>query len=120
MPSQPNGAQTPVAASAANAWSSEVLLIVDTRSTVAAKLSDEVGSVQGQGDDDLRMDDVSIGTEIDLTADPVEVFTVSYQVAGQRGIYPTGLLIGTVSQVYEASNCRPPDSRLFTDAHSAW
>jgi rod shape-determining protein MreC len=88
----------------ANAWSSEVQLIVDTRSTVAAKLSDEVGSVQGQGDDDLRMDDVSIGTEIDLTADPVEVFTVSYQVAGQRGIYPTGLLIGTVSQVYEASN----------------
>jgi rod shape-determining protein MreC len=81
-----------------------VQLIVDTRSTVAAKLSDEVGSVQGQGDDDLRMDDVSIGTEIDLTADPVEVFTVSYQVAGQRGIYPTGLLIGTVSQVYEASN----------------
>lgn len=89
-----------------NALSSEVQLIVDPRSTVAARLSDsfEVGSVQGQGDDDLRMDDVSIGTEIDLTADPVEVFTVSYQIAGQRGIYTPGLLIGTVSQVYEASN----------------
>jgi cell shape-determining protein MreC len=50
------------------------------------------------------MEDVSLGTDIDLTGDPVEVSTVSYQVSGQSGIYPPGILIGTVSKVYESPN----------------
>jgi rod shape-determining protein MreC len=89
-----------------NALSSEVQLIVDRRSTVAARLSGslEFGAVQGQGDQDLQMEDVSLGTDIDLTADPVEVLTASYRVSGQEGVYPPGILIGTVSRVYESSN----------------
>jgi rod shape-determining protein MreC len=84
----------------------EVQLILDRNSTVAARLSGsgEVGAVHGQGDEDLRMEDVSLGTDIDLTGDPVEVSTVSYQVSGQSGIYPPGILIGTVSKVYESPN----------------
>lgn len=89
-----------------NAISSEVQLILDRSSTVAALLSGsrEVGAVHGQGDDDLRMDDVSLGTDIDLTEDPVSVLTVSYRVSGESGIYPSGILVGTVSKVYESPN----------------
>jgi rod shape-determining protein MreC len=86
--------------------SSQVQLLIDRRSAVAGLLSSsrEVGEVVGQGDQDLRMDLITPGTKIDLAGDPVQVFTVSYDIRGNPGLYPPGLLIGTVSRVYEGSN----------------
>jgi rod shape-determining protein MreC len=86
--------------------SSQVELLVDRHWAAAGLLSStrETGLVVGQGDQDLRMDLITKGTEIDLTGDPVQVFTVSYDVNGNPGLYPPGLLIGTVSRVYEGSN----------------
>ena len=91
---------------AVNPLSSEVQLVIDRdfRAGGVLSTSRETGRIIGQGDDDLRMELISPGTEIDLEAGPVEVFTVSYEVHDQRGLYPPGILIGTVSRVYEGSN----------------
>jgi cell shape-determining protein MreC len=56
--------------------------------------SGEAGIVVGQGQEDLRMDLVTAGTPV--TANE-RVFTKSYELNGQRGIFPPGLLIGEVS-----------------------
>ena len=78
--------------------SAEVELIIDRNSAVAGRLavSHETGLVQGQGDDDLRMSLITPGTEVqgDET-----VVTQGYEVSGQRGLYPPGLVIGEVSRV---------------------
>ncbi len=86
--------------------SAQVQLIVDRRWAGAGLLSSsrETGLLVGQGDQDLKMNLVSPSTKIDLEAGPVQVFTVSYDVNGKPGLYPPGILIGTVSRVYNGSN----------------
>jgi rod shape-determining protein MreC len=81
-----------------SAISAEVELIIDRNSAVAGRLSvsHETGQVQGQGEGDLRMSLVTPGTTVqgDET-----VVTQGYEVNGQRGLYPPGLVIGQVSHV---------------------
>ena len=86
--------------------SAQVQLVVDRQWAGAGLLSTsrETGLLTGQGDQDLKMDLVSPGTKIDLNAGPVQVFTVSYDVNGSPGLYPPGILIGTVSRVFRGSN----------------
>lgn len=87
------------------AHSATVQLIIDRSHAVAGRLgSREVGLVRGQGDEDLVMELVEPGTEIDLASGPVDVFTMSYEINGQQGRYPPGLLIGEVSRVFEGQN----------------
>ena len=83
--------------------SSEVELIIDRDSAVAGRLSisHETGLVEGQGDGDLRMSLVSPGT---LVQGDETVVTQGYQVNGQRGLYPPGLVIGQVSHVVPGQN----------------
>ena len=77
--------------------SSEVQLIIDREAAVAGKLSisGETGLVEGQGDEDLRMSLVPPGTPI--TGNET-VVTQGYEVNGEKGLYPPGLIIGTVSR----------------------
>jgi rod shape-determining protein MreC len=86
--------------------SADVQLLIDRDFAVPGKLStsNETGLVEGRGEDDLRMDLLTPGVEVSDT-EPESVFTVGYRVNGQRGLYPPGLLIGTVSRAYSA-----PDS----------
>ena len=78
--------------------SAEVELIIDRNSVVAGRLSvsHETGQIQGQGDADLRMTLVTPGTSV---AGDETVVTQGYEVNGQRGLYPPGLVIGQVSHV---------------------
>ena len=81
--------------------SSVVQLIIDRNFAVAGKLStsQEAGLVMGRGEDDLRMGHLRPGIQVSQT-DPESVFTLGYEVNGQRGLYPPGLLIGTVSRAF--------------------
>jgi rod shape-determining protein MreC len=81
-----------------SAISAEVELIIDRNSTVAGRLSvsHETGQVQGQGEGDLRMSLVTPGTTV---AGDETVVTQGYEVNGQKGLYPPGLVIGQVSHV---------------------
>jgi rod shape-determining protein MreC len=87
------------------AHSADVQLVIDRAWKGAGVLGDshETGLVVGQGDQDLRMDGIAPDAEIDLAQHP-QVFTVSYAVNGQRGLYPPGILIGDVSRVFQGSN----------------
>jgi rod shape-determining protein MreC len=86
--------------------SADVELIIDRHSAVAGILSgsQQTGLVTGQGDQDLQMDGIEQDTPFDLAHHPVQVYTVSYQVNGERGLYRPGLLIGSVSQVFQGTN----------------
>jgi rod shape-determining protein MreC len=86
--------------------SSEIRLLIDRDFSVAGKLatSGELGLVQGQGEQDLQMLNVPTGTTFPQGDAPEYVFTVSYEIEGQHGRYPPGLLIGQVSSVHESSN----------------
>jgi rod shape-determining protein MreC len=90
--------------------SATVELLLDQNFAVAGRLSDAsraTGLVQGQGDQDPRMDGIpqDAGGQIQLNGDqPVEVFTMSYEINGQHGRYPPGILIGEVSSVIESTN----------------
>lgn len=81
-----------------SAVSAEVQLIIDRDSAVAGRLSvsQETGLVEGQGDGDLRMSLVNPGTVVEGNE---TVVTQGYEVNGQRGLYPPGLVIGEVSRV---------------------
>jgi rod shape-determining protein MreC len=81
--------------------SSVVQLIIDRDFAVAGKLatSQEAGLVMGRGEEDLRMGHLRPGIEVSQT-DPESVFTLGYEVNGQRGIYPPDILIGTVSRAF--------------------
>ena len=81
-----------------SAISAEVELIIDRNSAVAGRLSvsHETGQVQGQGEGDLRMSLVTPGTSV---AGDETVVTQGYEVNGQQGLYPPGLVIGQVSHV---------------------
>jgi rod shape-determining protein MreC len=85
--------------------SADVQLVIDRAWKGAGVLGgmSETGLVIGQGDQDLRMDGISPNAEIDLAQHP-QVFTLSYSVHGQQGLYPPGILIGDVSRVFQGSN----------------
>jgi len=81
--------------------SSVVQLIIDRDFAVAGKLStsQEAGLVMGRGENDLRMGHLRAGIQVGET-EPESVFTLGYEVNGQRGLYPPGILIGTVSRAF--------------------
>jgi rod shape-determining protein MreC len=81
--------------------SSVVQLIIDRDFAVAGKLStsQEAGLVMGRGENDLRMGHLRPGIQVSAT-EPESVFTLGYEVNGQRGLYPPGILIGTVSRAF--------------------
>ncbi len=81
--------------------SSVVQLIIDRDFAVAGKLSSsqEAGLVMGRGEDELRMGHLRPGIQVSET-EPESVFTLGYEVNGQRGLYPPGILIGTVSRAF--------------------
>jgi rod shape-determining protein MreC len=83
--------------------SAEVLLIIDRNSSVAGRLSvsHESGLVEGQGEEDLRMSLVTPGT---VVQGDETVVTQGYEVNGQRGLYPPGLVIGQVSHVISGTS----------------
>jgi rod shape-determining protein MreC len=81
--------------------SSVVQLIIDRDFAVAGRLSTsrEAGIVMGRGEEDLRMDLLAPGIQVSDT-EPESVFTLGYEVNGQPGLYPAGILIGTVSRAF--------------------
>ena len=81
--------------------SSVVQLIIDRDFAVAGRLSTshEAGIVVGRGEEDLRMDLLAPGIQVSET-EPESVFTMGYEVNGQPGLYPAGILIGTVSRAF--------------------
>ncbi|MGH2529564.1 MAG: rod shape-determining protein MreC [Actinomycetota bacterium] len=79
--------------------SAVVQLIVDPDSAVAGRLetSQQTGLVSGHGDQDLRMGLVDVTTDVEAGE---QVVTAGYRIPGvARGLYPPGILIGTVSRV---------------------
>jgi hypothetical protein len=68
-----------------------------------------VGLVQGNGDQDLTMQDIPATTKFPPSGTPESVFTVSYHVGDQHGRFPPNILIGTVSKVYEGVQ---PDAQV--------
>lgn len=96
-------------------FTSEVMLIIDRNSAVAGKLivSGQTGLVLGQGPGDLKMTLVNAGTDVQGAE---QVFTQGYQVNGQPGIYPPGLLIGQVSRSLPAA---PGDLQAFVTVRPA-
>lgn len=83
--------------------SADVELIIDPDHAAAAILdaSRETGLIEGQGDRDLRMSLITSNTEIEGGE---RVFTEAYEVGGQQGRYPPGILIGSVARVVPADN----------------
>jgi rod shape-determining protein MreC len=81
--------------------SATVQLLIDRDFEVPGILSTsrESGMVEGRGQDDLRMELISPDTEVSDT-EPEAVFTLGYRIEGQPGLYPPGLLIGTVSRAF--------------------
>jgi rod shape-determining protein MreC len=87
--------------------SATVELLIDQNFAVAGRISPTraTGLVQGRGDQDPEMDGIPQDTNIELTGDqPVQVFTMSYEINGQHGRYPPGILIGEVSSVIQSTN----------------
>ena len=79
--------------------SAVVQLIVDPDSAVAGRLetSRQTGLVSGHGDQDMRMGLVDVTTDVEAGE---QVVTAGYRIPGvAQGLYPPGILIGTVSRV---------------------
>jgi rod shape-determining protein MreC len=85
------------------AHASEVLLIIDRSSAVVGMLgaSGETGLVEGRGPGDLTMTFVNAGTQVEGDE---QVFTKGYEVNGQSGLFPPGMLIGQVSHSVPVTN----------------
>ena len=81
--------------------SSVVQLLIDRGFGVPATLSTshEAGMVEGRGEDELRMRLLGPGVEVGET-EPESVFTLGFRVNGRPGLYPAGILIGTVSRAF--------------------
>lgn len=81
--------------------SSVVQLLIDRGFGVPATLSTshEAGMVEGRGEGELRMRLLGPGVEVSQT-EPESVFTLGFQVQGEEGLYPPGILIGTVSRAF--------------------
>jgi rod shape-determining protein MreC len=87
--------------------SSDVELLIDQHFQVAGRLSvtSETGLVQGRGEQDLTMGLISPDAQVNLGGDqPIEVFTVSYEINGQHGRFPPDILIGQVASVVKNAN----------------
>jgi len=87
--------------------SADVQLLIDQNFAVAGRLSTTraTGLVRGRGEQDPSMDGIPQDTQIALNGvQPVQVFTVSYEINGQHGRYPPGILIGEVSSVIQSTN----------------
>lgn len=82
---------------------SQVQLIIDRKASVAAFLPGvrTRGIVEGQGDDDMTMRFVDTTAQV-ASGDVVE--TSGYQVGTLGGIYPPGLIVGTVSRTLPPEN----------------
>ena len=78
-----------------------LLIDRDTRSPRPIDGTEEAGLVEGQGASDLRMSLVEPGTVIEGGE---SVFTQGYELDGQPGLYPPGMLIGQVSRLIESEN----------------
>jgi len=91
--------------------SANVRLLIDQGFNVAGKLasSGAVGLVQGNGNQDLTMQDIPATTKFPPSGTPESVFTVSYHIGDQHGRFPPNILIGTVSKVYEGVQ---PDAQV--------
>jgi rod shape-determining protein MreC len=79
--------------------SAVVQLLIDPDSSVAGRLdvSRKTGLLTGEGDQDLRMGLVDTTTEVQPGE---QVVTAGYRIPGvAQGLYPPGILIGTVSRV---------------------
>jgi rod shape-determining protein MreC len=87
----------------ASSGAADVQLIIDRNSAVAGRLSvsGESGLVEGQGEGDLRMALVDPGTEVEGNE---TVVTKGYEVSGERGLYPPGIIIGQVSRTLSDPN----------------
>jgi rod shape-determining protein MreC len=87
----------------ASSGAAEIQLIIDRNSAVAGRLSvsGESGLVEGQGEGDLRMALVEPGTEVEGNE---TVVTKGYEVSGERGLYPPGIIIGQVSRTMSDPN----------------
>jgi rod shape-determining protein MreC len=83
--------------------SADVRLIIDRSFAVAATIqgTNEAGLVEGNGDADLRMSLVEPGT---LIEGDEAVFTQGYELDGEAGLYPPGMLIGQVSRLVPGDN----------------
>lgn len=83
--------------------SADVRLIIDRSFAVAATIqgTNEAGLVEGNGDADLRMSLVEPGT---LIEGDEAVFTQGYELDGESGLYPPGMLIGQVSRLVPGDN----------------
>lgn len=81
--------------------SSVVQLLIDRGFGVPATLSTshEAGMVEGRGEGELRMRLLGPGIEVSET-EPESVFTLGFQVNDEPGLYPPGILIGTVSRAF--------------------
>ena len=81
--------------------SSVVQLLIDRDFVVPGKLttSQEAGTVEGRGAEDLRMELLGPGIEVSAT-EPESVVTLGYEVNGLSGLFPPGILIGTVSRAF--------------------
>ena len=81
--------------------SSVIQLMIDPDFAVAGRLStsQEAGLVMGNGEGELRMRHLRAGIEVSQT-ESESVFTVGYEVNDQPGLYPAGILIGTVSRAF--------------------
>ena len=87
--------------------SATVQLLLDQNFAVAGRLSTTraTGLVQGEGEQDPQMTGIRQDQPIELSgAQPVQVFTMSYEINGQHGRYPPGILIGEVSSVIQSTN----------------
>jgi rod shape-determining protein MreC len=91
--------------------SADIRLLIDPAFSVAGKLatSGETGLVQGNGNQDLTMQDIPSGTKFPPTGTQEPVFTVSYHIGDQHGRFPPNILIGTVSSWYEGTQ---PDDQV--------
>lgn len=83
------------------AISADVQLLIDRGFGVPATLSTshEAGLVEGHGEEELRMRLLSPGIEVSET-EPESVFTLGFRVQDEPGLYPSGILIGTVSRAF--------------------
>jgi rod shape-determining protein MreC len=82
--------------------SADVRLLIDPAFRVAGRLStsDVTGLVAGNGNQDLTMQDIPSSTKFPQGDAPESVYTISYSIGDQHGLFPPNILIGTVSSVY--------------------
>ena len=111
----PDGARLVGKVISVTASSADVQLASDRDFGVAGQLGSTgaVGQVQGQGPGDLLMNLVDVGSEVQA-GDPV--LTKRYLINGLSGLFPSGIVIGTVSRTLPAAT---GDPSLFVEVQPA-